>query len=92
MEGNIITDIIVNTSYLIILLILCPLTIVLSYLDEKIKKYKFALLPISLFLVPFLFLFFIFKSRDKEKKESFIKALQDFYRYEIAKNPPDMEN
>jgi len=92
MDGNIIIDLIINTSYLIILLILSPLTLLLSYLDENIKKYKFALLPIFLFLMPFFSLFFIFKSKDKEKKESFIKALQDFYRYEIAKNPPDMEN
>ncbi|RLF24026.1 MAG: hypothetical protein DRN01_07155 [Thermoplasmata archaeon] len=92
MEGNIIIDILVNTSYLIILLILSPLALVLSNLDEKVKKYKFALMPMFLFLVPFFSLFLIFKSKDKEKKESFIKALQDFYKYEIAKNPPEMEN
>ena len=86
------TDLIINASYLLLLLILSPLALLVSYLDENIKKYRFALLPIFFFLIPFFSLVFIFKSKDKEKKESFIKALQDFYRYEIAKNPPEMEN
>jgi hypothetical protein len=63
-----------------------------AYLDEKIKRFMPVVIPIFLILTPLLFVFLLFNSKQKKEKESIIKVIQEFYRYELMKNPPDMEN